>query len=85
MEFATPAKRRQPERRFKKWDELPNDGRRYWHKIPGRRPGWQTHYCLEVNAPDKPLRFWQKIYNPGGRLVERHEKLPVGTGHQHLP
>ena len=85
MESATPAKRRHPKRRFEKCDELPNGGRRYWREIPGRHPGWQAHYCPEVNAPDETLRFWQKIYNPGGRLVERHEKLPVDTGHQHLP
>ena len=78
------ARQRQHTRRYRQWEELPDEGRRYWREIPGRRAGWRARYCLEVDAQEQTLRFWQEIYNPEGRLVELHQKFPVDTGHQQL-
>ena len=78
-------RRREHGRRYGNWDELPTGGRCYWRDIAGRRPGWCARYCLEVDAQEQTLRFWQEIYNADGRLVETHQKFPVDTGHQQVP
>jgi hypothetical protein len=73
--------RRQNERRFGSWEELPGGGRRYWLDVPGRL-GWRARYWKEASANETTVRFWQEIYNEQGKLVETHEKYPVDKGHQ---
>jgi hypothetical protein len=75
--------RAQNERKFGQWDELPGGGRRYRLDVPGRL-GWLARYCKEVDANEATVRFWQEIYDGQGKLVERHEKFPVDTGHQKM-
>jgi hypothetical protein len=74
-------KRRQNERKFGNWTELPNGGRRYWYEVRGRT-GWLARYVKEVDAEEATARFYQEIYDENGRLVEIHEKYPVDKGHQ---
>jgi len=73
--------RAQNERKFGQWEELADGGRRYRLEIIGRL-GWRARYLKEVDRQETTLRFWQEIYDDTGRLVERHEKLPVDKGHQ---
>ena len=75
------AKRRANERKFGEWVELPDGGRRYWHDVvnPG---GWRARYVKEVDRDERTTRFAQEIYEPGGQLVEVHEKYPVDLGHR---
>jgi hypothetical protein len=74
-------KRRQNERKFGAWEELPNGGRRYWYEVEGRL-GWKARYVKEVDAEETTVRFFQEIYNDQGVLVEMHQKFPVDTGHK---
>jgi hypothetical protein len=37
-----------------------------------------------VDADEKTLQVVQEIYNDAGELIERHQKLPVDTGHETL-
>jgi hypothetical protein len=76
-------KRRQNERRFEKWEELPDGGRRYFYEVSGHE-GWKARYVKEVDASEETQRFYQEIYDRHGRLVEIHEKYPVDTGHRHI-
>ena len=73
--------RRQNERKFDSWVELPGGGRRYRLEVTGRL-GWRACYFKEVDAAEQTLRFWQEIYDDTGKLVEVHEKFPVDKGHQ---
>jgi hypothetical protein len=73
--------REQNERKFRRWEELPNGGRLYRIEIAGRR-GWRALYLKEVDAAEVTVRFWQEIYDAHGRLMEIHEKYPVDTGHR---
>lgn len=73
--------RRQNERKFGDWLDLPGGGRRYWLAVRGRQ-GWMAHYYKEVDAAERTIRFWQEIHDADGRLVERHEKFPVDKGHR---
>jgi hypothetical protein len=73
--------RTQNERKFGRWEELLNGGRRYWIDIVGRQ-GWRARYLKEVDASESTLRFWQEIYDEAGNLVETHEKYPVDEGHR---
>jgi hypothetical protein len=73
--------RSQNEKKFGQWDELASGGRRYRLDVPGRL-GWLARYFKEVDANEMTVRFWQEIYDEGGKLVERHEKFPVDKGHQ---
>jgi len=73
--------RTQNERKFGRWEGLPNGGRRYWIDIVGRQ-GWRARYLKEVDASESTLRFWQEIYDEAGNLVETHEKYPVDEGHR---
>ena len=75
------AKRRQNERKFGAWEDLPSGGRRYWYDVPGHS-GWRARYVKEVDASEDTARFCQEIYDDRGRLVEVHEKYPVDLGHQ---
>jgi hypothetical protein len=77
------ASREQNERKFKRWERLPNGGRRYVKIIPGRIGG-TAHYIKEVDMTEKTTRFAQEIFDSTGRLLERHEKFPVDLGHKQL-
>ena len=74
-------KRRENERKFGHWDELPDGRRRYWYEVPGRM-GWRARYVKEVDSEEKTDRFYQEIYDQTGMLVEVHEKYPVDSGHR---
>jgi len=69
------------ERKFSNWEELPDDGRKYWLDIVGRL-GWRARYVKIVDSEEKALLFFQEIYNAQGELVEIHEKFPQDKGHQ---
>jgi len=71
----------QNEKKFGRWEELPEGGRRYWLDVAGRL-GWRARYLKEVRADDSTVRFWQEIYDDQGKLTEVHEKFPVDKGHQ---
>ena len=73
--------RQQNERKFGKWEDLSDGGRRYLLEVTGRQ-GWKARYLKEVDADEKTFRFWQEVYDDQGRLVEVHEKYPVDKGHQ---
>ena len=73
--------RRQNERKYGSWEELPGGGRRYRLDVAGRL-GWAARYLKEVDAQEATLRFWQEIYDDQGKLAEVHEKYPVDKGHQ---
>lgn len=76
-------KRKQNERKFSSWQDLPDGGRRYWYEVMGHS-GWVARYVKEVDAEEVTLKFHQEIYNEQGELVEIHEKYPVDTGHQRV-
>jgi len=73
-------KRRQNEKKFSAWDELPDGGRRYFFELPGRH-GWSARYVKEVDASERTMKFYQEIYDEEGQMVEIHEKYPVNKGH----
>jgi hypothetical protein len=73
--------REQNERKFGKWESLPDGGRRYRLEVLGRL-SWRAVYIKEVDRDEKTVRFWQEIYDERGRLRERHEKYPVEKGHR---
>lgn len=75
------AKRRANERKFGHWVEVPSGGRRYWYDVTNRS-GWKARYVKDVDPGERTTRFAQEIYEPGGRLVEVHEKYPVNLGHR---
>jgi hypothetical protein len=76
-------KRRQNERKFGTWDELPHGGRRYAFEVQGRS-GWRARYVKEVDAEESTVKFYQEIYDNEGKLREVHQKYPVDLGHQQL-
>ncbi len=76
-------KRRKNELKFENWEELPGDGKRYWYDVLGRF-GWVARYVKEVDGDEITTRFYQKIYDEQGNLVEIHEKYPADKGHQKL-
>jgi hypothetical protein len=73
-------KRRQNERKFGVWDELPDGGRRCLYEVEGR-DGWSARYVKEVDASEGTVKFYQEIYDEHGCLVAIHEKYPVNKGH----
>jgi hypothetical protein len=77
------SKRKENERKFGTWEELPRGGRRYFYEIQGRY-GWKAFYVKEVDASETTVRFYQEIYDERGDLVEVHEKYPVDRGHRRL-
>lgn len=74
-------KRCENEKKFEKWEELDNGGRRYFYWVEGRY-GWKARYVKEVNTLEQTVRFYQEIFNEKGLLVEVHEKYPVDAGHK---
>lgn len=77
------ATRRDNEKRFKLWKDLPDGGRRYWYDRLGAVSGFQRIIKI-VDAHEVTLQLVQEIYNDEGVLIERHQKYPVDTGHQGL-
>lgn len=77
------ASREQNERKFGRWEELPNGGRRYVREYLGRSGG-RARYLKEVDEREITVRFAQEIYEPGGRLIAVHEKFPVDLGHRNV-
>jgi len=77
------SKRRENERKFSTWEELPGGGRRYLYEVQGR-DGWKARYVKEVDASETTVKFYQEIYDERGNLVEVHEKYPVDRGHRKL-
>jgi len=75
------ATRRQNEKDFDHWEELPDGGRRYWFDREGARWGVQRIIKV-VDQTEKTLLLLQEIYNDDGELVERHQKFPRDTGHE---
>lgn len=71
------------EKKFGRWEEMADGGRRYRLDVTGRL-GWIGRYLKEVDADETTLRFWQEIYDDKNRLVEIHEKFPVDRGHKKL-
>ena len=74
-------KRKENERKFGTWEELPEGGRRYSYEIKGRY-NFTARYVKDVDAIEKTLRFYQEIYNSSGILIEIHQKYPEDTGHK---
>ena len=74
-------KRRQNEKKFGAWEELPDGGRRYFYEVQERH-GWVARYVKEVSPSEQIIRFYQEIYNDADELVEIHEKYPVDKGHR---
>ncbi len=77
------ATRKQNERAFPNWEDLPDGGRRYWRERPGGDFGW-CRYVKIVDKDENTLRFVQEIYDDDGILIEVHPKYPQDTGHQYL-
>jgi hypothetical protein len=75
------ARRRQNEKKFPNWIDLPNGGRKYWYEIKGKS-GFRARYVKEVDKNEKTAKFYQEIYDPEGHLIEIHEKFPVDLGHR---
>jgi len=46
----------QNEKKFRRWEELPSGGRRYWLDVLGRL-GWRVRYLKEVDAREATVRF----------------------------
>ncbi len=76
-------KRRQNEKKFGAWEELPRRGRRYWYEVLSQS-GWKAKYVKDVDHDEMTTRFYQEIYDDAGNLVEIHEKYPVDRGHQKI-
>jgi len=74
-------KRQDNEKKFPKWEELPDGSRKYWFEIEGRT-GWKARYVKVVDQNEVTLTFGQEIYNDLGILVEVHEKYPIDKGHK---
>jgi len=74
-------KRRENERKFGAWKDLPDGGRRYFYEVSGRF-GWTARYVKEVDLAEQTVRFYQEIHDGRGQLMEVHEKYPVDEGHR---
>jgi len=76
-------KRKENERKFPNWKDLPDGSRTYWFEIEGRL-GWKARYIKTVDKEETTLTFGQEIYNEYGILVEVHEKYPIDKGHKKI-
>lgn len=76
-------KRRENERKFRTWIDLPDGGRRYFYEVTGKH-GWRARYVKEVDSLERTTKFYQEIYDHNGKLVEIHEKFPQDRGHQRV-
>jgi hypothetical protein len=77
------ATRKQNERRFDPWFDLPNGGRRYWKDYPDDKGGL-GRYVKIVDASEITLTVIQEVYDRSGELIAVHEKYPTDTGHRWL-
>ena len=77
------AKRRQNERKFGLWRDLPDGGRLYPYEVKGRS-GWLARYVKHVDADEATVRFYQEVFDGDGRLRDVHEKFPVDLGHRKM-
>jgi hypothetical protein len=75
------ASRKQNERDYPFWEDLPNGGRRYWRERPGGDFGF-CRYVKTVDENETTLSFIQQVYDDDGNLIEIHQKYPADTGHQ---
>lgn len=73
--------REQNERKFQRWDDLPDGARRYRLDVSSRS-GWKVRYVKEVDNNEMTIRFYQEVYNEIGELVEVHHKYPIDLGHR---
>lgn len=73
-------KRKENEKKFPNFEELPDGSRKYWFEISGRL-GWKARYVKRVDSNEKTLSFVQKIYDDNNILIEVHEKYPEDKGH----
>ena len=55
-------KRRDNERKFGNWKDLPTGGRCYSYDVPGLH-GWSARYMKEVDVEEQTVRFWQEVYD----------------------
>src|SRR5262249_51475460 len=72
-------RRRQNERKFGTWTELPSGGRRYSFEVKGRS-GWSARYVKEVDADASTVRFYQEVFDGDGQLREGPGKFPADLG-----
>jgi hypothetical protein len=77
------ATRKQNEKRFINWQDLPDGGRRYWFDRVGAESGFQRMIKV-VDKDEQTIQLLQEIYNEHGKLIERHQKYPQDTGHEIL-
>ena len=77
------AKRRQNERKFRTWRNLPDGGRLYSYEVKGRS-GWLARYVKEVDTEESTVRFYQEVFDADGYLREVHDKYPVDLGHRKI-
>lgn len=75
------ATRAQNEHDYPNWEDLPDGGRRYWIDKAGRVRGF-ARYLKMVDANEVTQNLTQEIYDDAGKLIERHQKYPVDSGHQ---
>ncbi len=83
MDLTSEDKRKKNERKFTRWNELPDGLRQYERDVAGRN-GWLARYVKIVDADEVTLKFYQEIYNENGKLIELHEKFPIDMGHKKL-
>jgi len=50
------SKRRENERKFGTWDELPDGSRLYFYEVQGPH-GWKARYVKEVDASEKTMKM----------------------------
>lgn len=77
------ATRRQNERRFNHWVDLPDGGRRYGYDVPGAKRGFARD-VKTVDGNENTVSLVQEIYDDFGNLIEIHPKYPFDTGHQRV-
>jgi hypothetical protein len=75
------ATREQNERRFPRWENLPDGGRRYIRVVRGKAKGY-AQYVKIVDANEVTISIVQEVYNDEGHLIATHQKYPEDTGHQ---
>lgn len=73
-------KRKENEKKFSNYEDLPDGSRLYWFEIEGQW-GWKARYVKIVDYNEVTISFRQEIYNENEILVEIHEKYPIDLGH----
>ncbi len=80
--------RQRNERDWPHWEDLPDNRRKYWIRRQGHEWGYQV-MLKEVRFDpatqlEETVQLWQEVYDDQGKLVGRHQKYPVDTGHERL-